>query len=96
MSERTESNGLISNGAAHLLGCLEYLITIASGVKIHNACTLEYEINVHVRLLIFGKFSHLYALIPACTFINFWEIVLDQDQNIEIAVILVHLSTYVE
>ena len=32
--------------------------------------TLEYGIKVHVRLLIFGKFSHLYALIPACMFID--------------------------
>ena len=58
--------------------------------------TLEYEINVHVRLLIFGKFSHLYALIPACMFINFWDFVLSQDQNINIAAIVVNLSTYVE
>ena len=33
--------------------------------------TLESGIDVHVRLLIFGKFSHLYGLIPYCTFINF-------------------------
>ena len=43
----------------------------------HLPPTLEYGISVHVRLLIFRNFSHLYSLIPACTFINFWVIVLE-------------------
>ena len=49
--------------------------------------TLESGIDVHVCLLIFGKFSHLYALIPACTFINFWYFVPYQDQKLESAVV---------
>ena len=49
--------------------------------------TLEYGISVHVRLLIFGKYSHLYALIPASTFINFWDFLLNLDQKVEILII---------
>ena len=52
--------------------------------------TLEYGINVHVRLLIFGKFSHLYGLIPYCTFINFSQ----SPKNIKITLILPKMFMY--
>ena len=37
-------------------------------------CTLESGIVVPVRLLIFEKFSHQYFLIPASTFISFFDL----------------------
>ena len=56
------------------------LVEVFKGViKYQQRCTLEYGINVHVRLLIFGKNSHLYALIPTYILINFWDFVLDQE-----------------
>ena len=36
-----------------------------------KVCTLEFQINVPVHLLIFGYFSHQYALIWTGTFIVF-------------------------
>ena len=40
-------------------------------LKALTRSTLKYGIVVHVRLLIFGIFSHLYYLMSYCTFINF-------------------------
>ena len=52
--------------------------------------TLESGIDIHVRLLIFGKFSHLYGLIPYCTFINFSQ----SPKNIKITLILPKMFMY--
>ena len=52
--------------------------------------SLESGIDVHVRLLIFGKFSHLYGLIPYCTFINFSQSL----KNIKITLILSKMFMY--
>ena len=68
----------------------------------HKIVTLEYGINVHLCLSIFGKFSHLYTLILTCTFINFWDFFLVHNQNLEFLIvscccmsfIVANLSTY--